>query len=296
MLRSLAHGKFAIALMLLALPLTATGCRTGGSGWGLSPWSSTSMPSMSSWNPWKSSDSSLASSKPSQIPTPPAAMLAGSGMARNSQSNNNQTGAPTYNANTFAGNRPTGGYTASANDYGTRQVSATGGDGYYTGPYSTGGNAAAQQGPYGAGGSPGFYNGAATADRRSDAAYGAGNPSGYQGNTQSPASAPTYNNSYPSTPSGQGYPSTGSAPYGGAQSSPYSGSTGSSAGGRNSLGSSSTPAYASGEAYRPGSTGRASADVQRTSYDNQAASSGETGADYGGSYPTTAANDDSAYR
>jgi len=297
MLRSLAFGKLATATMLLALPLATTGCQSTG-GWGWSP------PSMASLNPWKSSstNSSLASSKPSgQVPTPPAPLLAGnSGLARNSSSTSG--GAPTYNANTYTGTRPTNGYSASTGDYAGRQVSATG-EGYGTGKYNTGGNTA-QQGPYGAGGAPTYgsersapaYGGAAaaTADRRSDPAYGSPNPSNnaWQNyNSQSQNNQPT--NNYQSGAGGnyQGAANSQTNPFVTGPSSSFAGATGLSGGtGRSSA--ASAISYG-GDAYRPGSTARGSDSVQPASYDNQG-----TTKDYGsaGNYPTTAAGDESAYQ
>lgn len=302
MLRSLAFGKKAAALAILALPLTTAGCQSTGAGWGWSP----STPSFSSLNPWKPKDSQLASQKekPShQVPTPPAAMLAGSGMARNSQA-----GAPTYNSSNFTGSRPSGGYTASTNDYGTRQVSATQGEGgYQTGPYSMGATGGTQQGPY----SPGMnnpYAGVATADRRSDASYSTPQPSSQNYGVSQPSSQ-TYG-AAPSNPQTYGsYPAAGSTYGSAASASPYTGATGVSSGGATAArqtqpgATGATATSSGGDSYRPGSTGR-SPDVQRTSYDNQGAAGAAAGTDYGSgypttgaaSYPTTGASDESAYR
>lgn len=283
MLRSLALGKVATAMMLLALPLAATGCQSTG-GWGWSP------PSVASLNPWKSSSSNsqLASSKPSnQVPTPPATMLAGSGLARNGSGASG--GAPTYNASTYGGTRPSNGYSASTGDYDTRQVSATQGEGYPTGRYNTGGSTA-QQGPYG--GAPTYgststapnYGGAAaaTADRRSDPTYGASN-SGWQNyNSATPTSQPSYN---------QGTNTGAAGGYGTGTSSSYAGATGLSTGA--SRGAASSTSYG-GDAYRPGSTARGSDEVQRASFDNQGGSASSYGSE--GNYPTTPAGDESAYQ
>jgi hypothetical protein len=313
MLRSLAFGKLATMVALLALPVVTTGCGTT-RGWGWSP------PSMASLNPWKSSatNSSLASnnSKPSSVPTPPAQMLAGNGLARGGV--NAENGSPSYSANTYSGGRPANG-NGSAGDYNTRQVSATQGEGYRTGPYNTGGSSTAQQGPYGGtsnsgassyGGAPTYgaapnYGGAtaATADRRSDPAYGSGNtnPAYGSGNT-SPGynanSQPGYNpqggqNAAPS--SNPQYPNTGASNYHGAgPNSTYAGSTGLSTG--PSRASVAPVTNYGADAYRPGSTARGNSEVQRASYDNQGGSSTKAagGSDY--SYPTTPAGDDSAYQ
>lgn len=285
MLRSLMFGKkLATATLLLALPLATTGCQSTG-GWGWSP------PSLSSLNPWKSSstNSSLADkSKPSSVPTPPATMLAGNGLAKNGSTSSG--GAPTYNANTYTGSRPTNGYSASTGDYGARQVSATG-EGYGTGRYNTGGSTV-QQGPYGTGGSPTYgstaptYGGAAatTADRRSDPAYGSGN-NAWQNYNNQPSN--NYNN-YQNAPSGsyQGAGNTQSNPYMSGPSSSYAGATGLSSGAGRSTSSTSY----GGDAYRPGSTARGSEEVQRASYDNEGTTT------TGGNYPMTAAGDDSTYQ
>jgi len=277
--------------MLLALPIGATGCRTASSGWGWSP-------SFSSLNPWKSSSTNtqLASSKPSsQVPTPPATMLAGSGLARNGA---NSGGAPTYNANTYPGARPTNGATASTNDYGSRQTSATLDEGYPTGRYNTG-SGTAQHGPYGAGATAyGSANGpaASTADHRSDPAYGASN-NGWQNynnkpqNNPMPANQPQ-NNPYQNAPNAdayQGAAATQSNIYAGGTKSAYAGTMGQSTG--TSRSSSPAAAYG-GDAYRPGSTARATEDVQRASFDN----AGSSAKSYEGNYPTTSASDDSTYR
>ena len=299
MLRSLTFGKFAAVLMLLALPLTATGCRsTTGGGWGWAP------PSLSSLNPWSSSTETplAANHKPSnQVPTPPSTMLAGNGLARN--------GAPTSSSNNYGTNgRPTGTNSYQNNDYGTRQVSGTQSEGYRTGQYATGaggtGASAAgntQNGPYGSAGAPN-YGGTATADRRSDPAYGSGNTNNWQGgsNNQPPQNAQPQTNpytspgapsgQYPATPGGQNYQSNANPPGSGA-ASPYAGSVGLSSGPTRPSAPASSAGYGA-DAYRPGSTARANADVQRASFDNQnAPASGSSG-----NYPTTAAGDDSAYQ
>jgi hypothetical protein len=220
-------------------------------------------------------------------------LLAGNtGLARNNSSASG--GAPTYNANTYAGSRPTNGYSASTNDYANRQVGLTQGDGYATGRYNTGGSAA-QQGPYAAGGA-GTYGGergaptyggasAATADRRSDPAYGAGSNAWQNYNSQ------PQNNSYQNAPGGayQGAGNTQTNPHVSGPASSYAGATGLSTG----TGRSSTPSAGySGDPYRPGSTARASDAVQPASFDNQDSSSG---GNFEG-YPMTGAGDDSSYR
>ena len=295
MLRSLAFGKkLATATMLLALPLATTGCQsTGGWGW--------SRPSMSSLNPWKSSTNTALADKgkpSSQVPTPPAQMLAGNGLARNGSTNSSTGstagGAPMYNANTYAGSRPTNGYSASTGDYPNRQVSTAPGDGYATGRYNTG-STSTQQGPYAAGGAPAYggdrgvtpygANGSAnamSADRRSDPAYSSGNSAWQNYNSQP-------NNNTQNNPSGsyQGAGSTQTNPYMSGPSSSYAGSTGLSS----ATGRSATSSSYGADAYRPGSTSRGSDEVQRASYDNQGASSGA-----GGNYPMTSAGDDSTYQ
>jgi hypothetical protein len=278
MFRSLAFGKLATAALLFAAPLLITGCQTGGmGGWGWSP------PSLSSLNPWRSSSTNnqLASTKPSnQVPTPPAQMLAGNGLARGGSQPNSYG---TRSGDTYGG-RNGGSY--NTGDYGTRQVSATQNEGYDTGRYATGGAGQAQHGPYNAGGA-GAYGGAAasTADRRSDPAYGAGSNNGWQGYNQPQNSRPAYDSSSSGAAnqgasSGQNYSNTGAAPY---SPSPYSGSTGVSSGTRSTA--TPSPGYGA-DAYRPGSTARA-AEIQPTSY---AEGSSE------GNYPTTAAGDDSGYQ
>lgn len=276
MLRALASHRIIAASLLLALPLAATGCQSTGGGWGWSP-------SLSSMNPWRSSanNSQLASSKPSkQVPTPPAPLLAGNGLASSGARNSTASTAPT-------------------GDYGNRQVSATRGDGYPTGRYNTG-NSTAQQGPYGEE-NPGYGGAvASTADRRSDPAYGSSNNGWQNYNSQQQYNQPTVNqptsNAPPSSPyqagpggQYQGVAAPQNSTYSAGVNSSYAGATGLSAGSK-----SSAPAGASygGDAYRPGSTASGSDEVQRTSYDDQP----EYSSGSGGLYPTTSAGDDSEYR
>jgi hypothetical protein len=289
MLRSLTFGKFATAALLLALPLATAGCQSTG-GWGWSP------PSLTSLNPWRSSaaNSSLASSKPSSsVPTPPATMLAGNGLARHGAGSS--AGAPTYNANTYGGSRPTNGYNASTNDYAGRQVSATG-EGYGTGRYNTGGSTA-QQGPYGAGGAPAYGNersapgyggaAAATADRRSAPAYGSGaSGNAWQNYNSQQNSQPTNNATSGAGGNYQGAANSQSNPFVTGPSSSFAGTTGLS--GSASRSSGAAPAGYGGDAYRPGSTARGSDNVQPASYDNQGSAGGYTSE---GNYPTTSGGD-----
>jgi hypothetical protein len=293
MLRSLTFKKLATATMLLALPLATTGCQSTG-GWGWSP------PSLSSLNPWRSStaNSSLASGKPSSVPTPPAPLLAGnSGLARNNSTNSG--GAPAYNANTYGGTRPTNGYTASTGDYPGRQVSTASGEGYPTGRYNTGGSTA-QQGPYGAGGASTYgsdrgapnYGGAAaaTADRRSDPAYRSGNTGNgaWQDYTAPQQNNQPANNDQ-NAPAGnyRGAANSQNNPYVTGPSSSFAGATGLSAGAGRS-GGTPAPSYG-GDAYRPGSTARGSDNVQPASFDNSGAANGYSSE---GNYPTTSGGDE----
>jgi hypothetical protein len=266
---------------------------------------------MASMNPWKSSatNSSVAANntKPSSVPTPPAQMLAGSGLARSGV--NAETGTPSYSSSTAGGR---GNYTGSSGDYANRQVGGTQGEGYRTGPYNTGGSSTAQQGPYGGsnhaaapnyGGVPN-YGGAtsATADRRSDPAYGTGGSGAYN-----PYAQPTYN-APANPPAGNSFqggqnpgaanpnvPSTGAGIYQGAgASSTYVGSTGLSTG--PSRGSNAPVANYGADAYRPGSTARGNSEIQQASYDNQSGSSAKaaSGSEY--NYPKTPSGDDSTYQ
>jgi hypothetical protein len=287
--RTSAYERLAASLLLLALPATLTGCANGG-GWGWSPMA---------MNPFRSSTESQVASRPSgQIATPSATGLAGSNSGTHrSHSGTNEFAAPTYSANNQA--RPSGGFSANTNDYNTRQASATQ-DGYPVGNYATGGanpagtgsSGYAQNGPYSPkanttanpyatdnsayGGNnpyaaqPGGYP--VTADRRSEAGFGAGysNPTPYSnptGNYTPPAATSTPSYSAPGDSGYQGgYPTTGGADFGTAPSqSPYVGATG--------VSSPAAPASSSGTSgsseggYRPGSTGRASS-VSPVSYDN----------------------------
>jgi hypothetical protein len=235
--------KFACVMIVASL---STGCRSPGStGWG--------MPSMSSLNPWKKSNTELAQSKPSnQIPVPPAQMLAGAGAARTSTTPSTasapygltatpgmpapSTAQPTpagYNAPAYtppayatpgyATAQPTARPTSTPysaaptpSDYGARQASATQPTGYATGPYSM---STPQGQPTGYQSNP-YTNttpGYVTADRRSDASYS--QPAAGYGTA---APTPGYG-TYPANGSPSGY-----APA--ASPSPYAGSMGTSSG------------------------------------------------------------------
>lgn len=283
--------KVAAAAAISAMPLGVTGCSsTTGSSWAWNPWS---RPTLSSWNWWKSPDTSVAQARPSnQVPTPNSQMMPGS--------RTNESGGSS--APTFAGNTPTARQGA---DYGVSKASATQPEGgYYTGPYSTGGAPNTQQGPYSnaSAGASAYQNNTTTADRRSSSSYGAGS-SGYA----APGGGQSGAQNYGAPPAG-GYPSTGTSygtGYGSGQANPYM--SGSASGGATSApnagwnsGASAAPAamspsagkvmagnagvapsapvvspgsasVAAQGAYRPGSTGRAmgsAGDVQRASYDN----------------------------
>lgn len=301
MSRTITLSKLGTTLMLLALPVVTSGCASGGwGGWSLTPWNSASTASSStpssggfSLNPWKGSANNQVATKekPSNnVPTPPASMLAGSGMANagNRGSNPAGGGAPTYNANNYQGTRPAGGVAASSTDYSTRQASATGEKDFYTGPYSTNGGSA-QQGPYSAGGSQGYAN----ADRRGEASYGAANSQGY--NPQSQVNGGYQNNAGQNSPTGGAYNASAAA-YGaapnnaGTAASPYQGATGHANG--VSRGTATAPSYAA-EGYRPGSTSRGGS-VQPASFDNNTTEASEPA-----NYPLTAGGsfgDEAIYR
>jgi hypothetical protein len=138
--------------------------------------------------------------------------------------------------------------------------------------------------------------GAATADRRSDPAYGSNASGGGAG-----LYSPNVNNGQPAASGGA--PSA-SGPYQGSQNNPngvsnpyaaasaYAGTMGQSVGGRTSASSTT------GDAYRPGSTARSSA-VQPASYDSRGPASNSASGAMGGAdanYPTTSAGDDSHYQ